>query len=148
VLEGELILALGGFAAHRGHLELPLFMLVATAGSALGDQLWFFAGQHWGAPVLARYPRLSMTVRRVQPRLRRHADVFVLINRFLVGLRAAGPFAVGLSGISWLRFTVLSLIGATVWSCAIASAGYLIGEGLENSGGPAACGGVGLRWES
>ena len=67
-----------------------------------------------------------------QPRLSRHADLFVLINRLLVRLRAAGPFPVGLPARSWLHFTVLNLIGAAVWSCTVAWAGYVIGEGLKS----------------
>ena len=37
LLEGETILALAGFAAHRGHLQLPAVVGLATAGSALVD---------------------------------------------------------------------------------------------------------------
>jgi membrane protein DedA with SNARE-associated domain len=131
LLEGETILALAGFAAHRGHLQLPAVVGLATAGSALGDQIWFMLGHRWGARLLSRYPRFSAAVRRVQPRLRGHADLFVLINRFLVGLRMAGPFSVGMTGMSWTRFTVLDLAGAAMWSCAIAVTGYVVGEGLE-----------------
>ena len=38
-LEGETTLALGGFAAQRGHLALPWVIAVAEAGGFLGDQL-------------------------------------------------------------------------------------------------------------
>jgi len=131
LLEGETILALAGFAAHRGHLELPEVVVLATAGSALGDQIWFILGHRWGTRLLSRYPRFSAVVQRVQPRLRGHADLFVLINRFLIGLRTAGPFSVGMTGMSWTRFTVLNLAGAAMWSCAIAMIGYVVGEGLE-----------------
>lgn len=36
-LEGETILVLAGVAAHRGYLDLRLVILVAFAGSLLGD---------------------------------------------------------------------------------------------------------------
>jgi len=36
LLEGETVLVLGGFTAHRGYLDLPLVMLVAFAGGAAG----------------------------------------------------------------------------------------------------------------
>ena len=40
-LEGETILILGGFVAHRGYLMLPWVILAAFIGSLCGDQQEF-----------------------------------------------------------------------------------------------------------
>jgi membrane protein DedA with SNARE-associated domain len=131
LLEGETILALGGFAAHSGHLDLRWVIAVAFCGSVLGDQTAFLVGHFWGKPLLGRSARLTRTVERARPHLVRHADLFVLVNRFLIGLRTAGPIAVGIVGMPWPRFLVLNMIGAAAWSATIAVAGYLLGQGLE-----------------
>jgi len=55
--EGETILVLGGFAAHRGYLELPYVMLAAFVGTVLGDQLYYFIGRRWGVRLLEKRPR-------------------------------------------------------------------------------------------
>ena len=55
-LEGETILALGGFAAHQGLLQLHLVMLSAFCGSLLGDQLFFFIGRIYGNRILKKWP--------------------------------------------------------------------------------------------
>jgi len=55
-LEGETILVLGGFAAHRGYLALPGVILAAFIGSLCGDQLFFFLGRRHSQAVLARRP--------------------------------------------------------------------------------------------
>lgn len=39
-LEGETILVLAGFLAHRGYLDLPLVILTAFLGTFTGDQLF------------------------------------------------------------------------------------------------------------
>jgi len=44
-LEGETILVLGGFAAHRGYLALPWVIVAAFFGSLCGDQLFFSGPQ-------------------------------------------------------------------------------------------------------
>ena len=131
LLEGETVLALAGFAAHRGHLQLPNVILVAFVGSVIGDQTAFLIGHRWGNRVLARSARLTAAVERAKPHLRRHANLFVLVNRFLIGLRTAGPIAVGIVGMPWPRFLVLNMIGAAVWSATIATLGYVLGEGLQ-----------------
>jgi membrane protein DedA with SNARE-associated domain len=40
-LEGETVLVLAGFAAHRGHLDLPRVITMAMFAGWLGDQLYF-----------------------------------------------------------------------------------------------------------
>jgi len=51
--------------------------------------------------------------------------------RFLYGLRAVTPFAIGLSGVSGIRFFVCNMIGGAVWSVAVAFVGYLFGAVAE-----------------
>ena len=64
--------------------------------------------------------------------LERHNTPVILSVRFLYGLRIAGPLAIGMSGVGWLRFFVLNLIGAVVWACAIAALGYGTGHALAS----------------
>lgn len=40
------------------------------------------------------------------------------------------PFAIGMSEVSYLRFTLLNIIGAGIWAIAIASAGYYFGQAV------------------
>jgi membrane protein DedA with SNARE-associated domain len=45
LLEGETILVLAGFAAHQGHLSLPLVLAIAFVGGTFGDQIFFWLGR-------------------------------------------------------------------------------------------------------
>ncbi len=131
LLEGETVLVLAGFAAHRGYLDLAAVIGVAIAGSFLGDQLWFHLGRRYGQTVLERFPRLAPGVARMQALLARHHVLVILSLRFLYGLRTVGPLAIGMAGVPWLRFQALNLAGAIVWSIVIAAAGYLFGQAFE-----------------
>ncbi|MGB7541037.1 MAG: DedA family protein, partial [Burkholderiales bacterium] len=90
LLEGETLLLLGGFAAHRGHLSLPLVIGVAVLGSFIGDQFYFQLGRRGGARLLARFPRLAPGAARVHALLERHHLPIILSLRFLYGLRTVG----------------------------------------------------------
>jgi len=131
LLEGETVLLLAGFAAHRGYLELPWVIVFAVAGSMLGEQLYFLLGRRYGDRLLARFPRLSHRAARVRRMLGRHDVTAILSMRFLYGLRTVGPMAVGASGVPWRRFTAIDLVAASAWASIIAAAGYAFGEGLE-----------------
>lgn len=131
LVEGETVLLLAGFAAHRGYLSLPGVMMAAFLGGVAGDQLFFHLGRHFGPRLPERFPRLRSRLEQVNARLRRHAIPLVLGMRFLYGLRTAGPAAVGMSGFSPWRFLALNLVGALAWAAAITGTGYLFGRTLE-----------------
>lgn len=129
--EGETVPVLAGFAAHEGILRLDLVMLCAFIGSFCGDQLWFWVGRRYGKTWLAKHPKSAAAAERVGRLLDRWGDWFVLSFRFLYGLRAVSPVAIGLSSISALRFATLNLISAAVWAVTVGSLGYLFGQAIE-----------------
>ncbi|HEY8069937.1 MAG TPA: DedA family protein [Burkholderiales bacterium] len=131
LLEGESVLLLAGFAAHRGHLELADVIGVAVVGGFVGDQVFFFLGRYKGQKVLERFPKYAAPAARAKELLGRYHIPLILSMRFLYGLRAALPFALGTGDIPVLRFQVLNLVGAILWSATIASAGYLFGHAVE-----------------
>jgi len=130
LLEGETILLAAGFAAHSGLLDWRLVLALAFVGGTLGDQLAFLLGRWRGAAVTAYFPALAQRAPRVLALLERHHVAFILCNRFLYGLRIAGPLVVGASGVPFLRFAVLNMIGAAIWATTIGGAGYYFGVAM------------------
>lgn len=130
LFEGETILLLGGFAAHRGHLSLPVVMAVAFAGSLLGDQTMFWVGHTYGSALLKRWPWLARRIARATPVLDRFGNVAALIFRFFYGLRNVTPLAMGTGGFAPSRFVPLNAIGAAVWAVVVGTLGYVLGEAV------------------
>jgi membrane protein DedA with SNARE-associated domain len=130
-LEGETIMILGGVAAKMRYLSLELVIACGLIGSLTGDQCYFFLGRHYGKALLVRYPGRQARVERVLQRLERHQNWLLLSFRFMYGLRIITPFAIGLSAISWQRFTLLNIIGAGIWASIIGLAGYYFGGAIE-----------------
>ena len=130
-LEGETILVLGGFAAHSGYLHLPWVVLAAFAGSLLGDQFFFFLGRWHSQLVLARRPLWKVRVEKAQKLVGRYRTPFILVFRFLYGLRTVAPFVIGMSDVPVPIFIFLNAVGAIVWAIAVGTAGYLFKNALE-----------------
>jgi membrane protein DedA with SNARE-associated domain len=131
VLEGETVLIIAGFAAHRGYLDLGGVIAVATLGGFLGDQFFFTLGRARGRQLLARFPAIEKQSARVQALVNRYHTWLIVSVRFLYGLRVAGPVLLGMSEVSHARFAVFNLLGALVWASLIAGAGYLFGQTVE-----------------
>jgi membrane protein DedA with SNARE-associated domain len=130
LFEGETILLLAGFAAHRGHLSLPIVMAVAFAGSLLGDQAMFWIGRTYGSALLKRWPRLEKRIARARPMLDRFGNVAALIFRFFYGLRNVTPLAMGTSRFAPSRFVPLNAVGAAIWAVVVGTLGYVLGEAI------------------
>lgn len=130
-LEGETILVVGGFAAHRGYLELPWVILAAVVGTLSSDQLFFFLGRRRASPILARRPAWRARVERANALWERYSTLYIVGFRFLYGLRTISPFMIGMSPVATRRFIVLNMVGAIVWATTVGTGGYLFGLALE-----------------
>jgi membrane protein DedA with SNARE-associated domain len=129
--EGETILVLGGFAAHRGYLHLPWVILAAFIGTLLGDQLFFVLGRWHSEKILAKRPSWKRRVEKAQARIRGFRIPFLIVFRFLYGLRSVTPFVVGMSDVPAPLFLFLNALGAMIWAVAVGTGGYLFGNVLE-----------------
>jgi membrane protein DedA with SNARE-associated domain len=131
VLEGETPLILAGFAAHQGYLQLHWVIVIAMLGGWAGDQIYFWLGRRHGGWVLSRFPRLIPVFKRANVMIERYHELLIVGVRFLYGLRAVGPMALGMSAVPGRRFMLFNALGAAIWAIGIGGAGYLFGEALE-----------------
>jgi membrane protein DedA with SNARE-associated domain len=131
LLEGETVVVLAGLAAHHGYLSLPAVIAVATVAATIGDQFYFWLGRWRGPWVLARWPSLVRHADRVHRLTARYHAAVIIALRFAYGLRIAGPVLIGMSGFPGLRFGVLNAIGALLWACIMALAGWWFGEAAQ-----------------
>jgi membrane protein DedA with SNARE-associated domain len=130
MLEGEAVLVLGGFAAHRGYLSLPAVLAIGYLGALVSDQIAFQLGRRRGATWLEGRswgPRVERCRRLTE----RFGTPLILGFRFLYGLRTVLPFVWGTGEISSLRFFLLDLVGAGLWALAVGIAGYAFGDTAE-----------------
>ena len=131
LLEGETILLAAGFAMHRGMLDWRLVLIVAILGATIGDQCAFLLGRWKGTELIARFPALERNVDRVKSLMERYHALFILIVRFLYGLRIAGPLVLGSGSLPLIRFALLNLVGAVLWASIVLGAGYSFGLAVE-----------------
>jgi membrane protein DedA with SNARE-associated domain len=128
LLEGETVVVLAAFLAHRGYFNLPAVILIAWIVSFASDQFFFWLGRLKGAQILERRPDWQPRVEKAKSMLGRGTDLLALSVRFVYGLRTILPFVIGMSKYSPRRFVLLNLIGSLVWALLFGLAGKLIGN--------------------
>ncbi len=130
-LEGETIVIVAGYLASRHYLALGYVMICAFIGTWIGDTLYFFIGRRWGTKLLERHPKWRPGADRALRLLRRHSTFFILSFRFIYGIRTVSPFAIGMSGVSPVRFILLNMAASAIWALLFASGGFLLGSALS-----------------
>ncbi|WP_102959112.1 DedA family protein [Mangrovicella endophytica] len=128
--EGEVFAIVGGFLAYRGAYPLETMMALAFIGSFFGDLAVFLFARFWsGHRWVSRWrqkPKFAKAIRLVE----RYQAFFVIVNRYIYGLRMPGLIALGLSRISIPRFVVLNFLGAGIWAGLFTTLGYVFGYSI------------------
>jgi membrane protein DedA with SNARE-associated domain len=131
LVEGETIVVLAGFAAHRGLLSLPMVMLLAGIGAFLGDQAFFWLGRYRRDWLLARMPRLAKNLEFVSGKIAGREPFAIISSRFIYGMRTTSAVAFGTTHYDGAKYSLFNLIGAVVWAVSISLAGYFFGTVAE-----------------
>jgi len=131
LLEGETVLVLAAFMAHRGYLQLPWVILIGFLVTFASDQFFFWLGRTKGAQFLENKPAWRSSVEKAKSLLRRNITMLFIGFRFMYGLRTVMPFVFGVSKFDPKRFAFLNLIGAFLWALIFGTAGYLFGQIVE-----------------
>lgn len=129
--EGETIVIAAGAMAHKGLLTFREVAVAAFIGSTLGDATWFLGGRYFGRPFIDRHPKWKKRSERIQEFTKRFGIFFVLIFRFVYGIRTVTPAVLGATHYPVARYMILNAISAAVWSIAFTSIGWGLGQGIE-----------------
>jgi membrane protein DedA with SNARE-associated domain len=131
-LEGETIVLVGGIAASQGWLEIGWVYAAAVSGSYAGDQAYLVATRLLGRPWVDKRPKLRARIQPVLRLLEKWGDLYVLIYRFIYGVRTVSAVAIGLTPYPIARFAVLNAVAVTIWALAFCAAGYFLGEAARH----------------
>ena len=131
LLEGETVLVLGAFMAHRGYLDLPLVIAIGFLVTFASDQFFFWLGRTKGNQFLERRPAWKPNVEKAKSLLHENSALLFIGFRFMYGLRTVMPFVFGLSRIDPKRFAILNSLGAFLWALMFGIAGYAFGQAME-----------------
>jgi membrane protein DedA with SNARE-associated domain len=142
-ISSEIVVPLGGALASLNKLgfgppvvQLILVVAVSSLANLSGSLIAFYLTRRFGEiVVLSRFGRwlgLSKGHLRLANRFFDRWGLWaVFLGRLLPIVRTYISFPAGLSKIGYVRFIVVSLLGAIPWNAGLAYAGYLAGQHWE-----------------
>ena len=128
--EGQTAVIAGGVIARQQILSPAVVVLAAALGSGIVDYMLFVLGRSFRHTRWVKKVSAKPAFDRALGLIERHPTGFILSFRFLFGLRAAGPVAVGVSTVSTRKFAILNAVAAGIWAGAFVALGYPICPGV------------------
>jgi membrane-associated protein len=114
---------------------VPLVFAVVTLGSLAGAALDYGIGRRLAhTPVEQLSGRKRKAREKVQPLLakfEKHGAVYVVINRFLPGIRAFFFIAAGMARLPLWKVLAWGALSAAAWNALIIGAGFAIGKNWD-----------------
>src|ERR1051325_7458722 len=81
LLEGETVLVLAAFMAHRGYLSLPFVILIGCVVAFASDQFFFWIGRVKGRQFLEKRPAWQPHLEKATSLLGRNPNLLFLGDR-------------------------------------------------------------------
>jgi membrane protein DedA with SNARE-associated domain len=130
VLPGEIAAILGGVLASRGHLSLPLVVVIVVAAAVIGPFIGYEIGKRMGNRLFSARPlrRVQGGVDRTKQVLSTRGGIAVLLGRFVAIVRALMPAAAGAAQVRYRTFTLYNVLGGVIWGVGYVLLGYLAGS--------------------
>jgi len=130
VLPGEIAVILGGVLASRGHISLPILIVVVVAAAVIGPFVGYEVGRRMGDRLFAARAlnRVRGGTERARVVLGTRGGLAVFLGRFLAIVRAIMPAAAGAAGMRYRTFSVYNVLGGLIWGAGYCLLGYLAGS--------------------
>jgi membrane protein DedA with SNARE-associated domain len=132
-IPSEIVLAMAGYLAGEGRVNVVLVIIAATAGSVLGALALYWLGHAVGEERLRRWldriPLVDADDLNVADRwFERHAKAAVLFGRMAPVVRSLVSIPAGANHMPLLPFTLLTALGSGIWNTLFVSGGYALGS--------------------
>lgn len=113
-------LVITGALLDRGEYSGPMLLFTAVVAALIADFAWYQAGRRYGARVMARLCRISLSpdscVRQTESIYVRYGPASLLVAKFIPGFASVASALAGAIGTRPAKFIVFDALGAALWS--------------------------------
>jgi membrane protein DedA with SNARE-associated domain len=128
----ELPMLFGGFNVYDHQLSLPGIIIAGVVGDVIGASLAYAIGRFASQELIERHGAKLHAKPEDLDRAHRWFDRYgmgvMVVSRWLPVVRAAFPYAAGVSRMAYGRFVAMAALGSLVWISALAVLGDAVGS--------------------
>jgi membrane protein DedA with SNARE-associated domain len=132
-IPSEIVLAMAGYLAGAGRVNVVLVLIAATAGSVVGALVLYWLGYALGEDRLRRWlDRIPLVdaddLDKADRWFERHEKSAVLFGRCAPVVRSLVSIPAGANHMPLGQFTLFTAIGSGVWNTIFVGGGYALGS--------------------
>jgi membrane protein DedA with SNARE-associated domain len=132
-IPSEIVLAMAGYLAGEGQINVVLVLIAATAGSVLGALALYWLGYAVGEDRLRRWlDRIPLVdaddLDKADRWFERHEKNAVLFGRCVPVVRSLVSIPAGANHMPLGQFTLFTAVGSGVWNAIFVGGGYALGS--------------------
>lgn len=128
----ELVVPPAAIMAAQGEMNIWGVIAASTIGSWVGSAITYYVSRVVGRPVIMRWGKYffmpSSKVEQSERFLERYEVGGVFFARLLPVMRHLISIPAGIIRMKFLTFSIVTTVGAFIWSCVLAWYGFRIGE--------------------
>jgi membrane protein DedA with SNARE-associated domain len=135
-LPSESIIPLAASWSNSGkiHIGLPGIVIAGAIGSWLGATLVYWLSRLAGRPLLVRYGRYVLItpdkIQKAEIWSAHYGSAGVFVARLLPGARQLVGIPAGIAKFDYLKFSLFTLAGSTIWCSVLCWLGVKIGADI------------------
>lgn len=122
-------------AAQGGSMTTMGVILAGTFGSWLGSAITYWTAFWVGRPVVIRFGKFFLMppekIERAERFTQRYQSGGIFFARLLPVIRHLISIPAGIMRMSFLRFSLLTIVGSAIWCCVLTVLGQQVGYKLE-----------------
>jgi membrane protein DedA with SNARE-associated domain len=135
VIPSEIVLAYGGYLISQGQLSFIGSLIAGTIGGTIAQWFIYWIGLYGGRPFLDRYGKYLLIHRSqidaAERWFNRYGSGIIFTARFFPVVRHAISIPAGIARMSFMRFTVYTILAVVPWSILFLYLGLQLGQNWE-----------------
>ena len=124
----ELVMPFVGFLAAEGKFSIPIAIVFTSIGSLVGSLISYYLGLWGGRPLVLKAGRyLFLNHEHLEWTERwfaKNGSWTIFVSRFIPVVRHLISIPAGLGRMNVWRFSIFTIVGATIWNTFLLYCGY------------------------
>ena len=126
-----IIMPAAGILVKSDGLNFIYTLIISVISGLLGSFILYALGHYFGRPLLNklqnRFPKSKKAIDKTYKYMDRYGNVGIAIARVIPVARTLISLVAGTFNVEFIKFTLYSIIGITIWNFIFIYAGYAFG---------------------
>jgi membrane protein DedA with SNARE-associated domain len=135
IIPSEIVLSYGGFLISQGKLNFIGTLLAGTIGGTIAQWFLYWIGCYGGRPFLEKYGKYLFIKKRhmdiAEAWFHKYGPGVIFTARFIPVVRHAISIPAGISKMSFLKFTLYTLLAVIPWTLLFLNLGMQLGSNWD-----------------